>query len=71
MNTNLHREMGSTKGVGWLVLDGPVEPSWAETLHSTLDDSRRLSLPSGEIINIERGTSIIFEAGDLSQVRVT
>ncbi|KAF4521008.1 hypothetical protein B566_EDAN002504 [Ephemera danica] len=65
--TKTLREMGNSEDIGWLVLDGPVEASWAETLHAALDDSQRLSLPSGEIINIKDRTSIILEAGDLSQ----
>lgn len=45
-----------------------MEAGWAESLHAVLDDSRRLSLPSGEVINVSESTTIILEAGDLRQV---
>ena len=32
----------------WMVLDGPVDARWVESMNTLLDSSRVLSLPSGE-----------------------
>uniref|UniRef100_A0ABD2XKY5 Dynein heavy chain, cytoplasmic n=1 Tax=Trichogramma kaykai TaxID=54128 RepID=A0ABD2XKY5_9HYME len=50
----------------WLVLDGDVEPDWAESLNSALDDNRILTLPNGVGIKLGNETRFIFETHKLS-----
>ncbi|XP_024946848.1 cytoplasmic dynein 2 heavy chain 1 isoform X2 [Cephus cinctus] len=49
----------------WIILDGDVEPSWAEALNSALDDNRLLTLPNGVGIKLGSGTRFIFETHKL------
>lgn len=39
----------------WIILNGDVEPSWAEALNSALDDNRLLTLPSGVALRLSPG----------------
>lgn len=39
----------------WIILNGDVEPEWAEALNSALDDNRLLTLPSGVGIRLGSG----------------
>ena len=45
------------------VLDGDIDPEWIEPLNSILDDTRLLTMPSGE--RIQFGPNL-FESHDLS-----
>ncbi|XP_043268031.1 cytoplasmic dynein 2 heavy chain 1 [Venturia canescens] len=49
----------------WIVLNGDVEPSWAEALNSALDDNRLLTLPSGVALRLGSGVRFIFETHKL------
>jgi dynein heavy chain len=51
----------------WLVLDGPVDTLWIESLNTVLDETKMLSLPSGYRINLKPDVKIIFEAENLQQ----
>ena len=49
----------------WIVLNGDVEPGWAEALNSALDDNRILTLPNGVGMRLGNGTRFIFETHKL------
>lgn len=63
------RQMGS--GVGekyeWIVFDGEVSTEWIEVLNSVLDDNRKLTLVSGEVLPLTSWMKIIIECTDLSK----
>jgi len=50
----------------WIVFDGDVDPEWAESLNSLLDDNKILSLPSGERLPLPSGAHVVFEVDSLA-----
>ncbi|XP_050496495.1 cytoplasmic dynein 2 heavy chain 1 [Bombus huntii] len=52
--------------VTWIILNGDVEPDWAEALNSALDDNRLLTLPNGVGLKLGSGTKFIFETHKLA-----
>lgn len=50
----------------WIILDGDMSPHWTEALNSVLDESRVLTLPTGERISIPDGVKFIFETHSIS-----
>jgi hypothetical protein len=49
----------------WIVFDGDVDPEWAESLNSVLDDTRQLTLPSGERLVLPGNVRLVFEVDSL------
>jgi dynein heavy chain 1 len=49
----------------WIILDGDVDPEWAENLNSVLDDNRLLTLPSGERLQLSSNVRVVFETSSL------
>ncbi|CAH2255707.1 dynein heavy chain 14, axonemal [Pelobates cultripes] len=51
----------------WVILDGPVDTVWVESLNTVLDDTRTLCLANSERIRLPLGMRMIFEVDSLSQ----
>ncbi|KAK8896419.1 hypothetical protein M9Y10_014318 [Tritrichomonas musculus] len=51
----------------WIIVDGPVDSLWIESMNSLLDDNKVLCLPNNERIQLGPEVKLIFEVDDLSQ----
>ena len=56
----------SKKDKKWLIIDGPVDTLWIESLNSVLDDSKLLTLNNGDRISLTPQVRLLFEVEDLA-----
>lgn len=49
----------------WILLDGDLDANWIESMNSTMDDNRLLTLPSNERIRLLPHMKLVFEIRDL------
>lgn len=61
----LDNKRGEAQRIHWIILDGDVDPVWAENLNSVLDDNKLLTLPNGERLQIPPYVKLIFEVESL------
>lgn len=50
----------------WIIFDSDLDPIYAETLNSALDDNKVFTLPNGERLDIPHHLHIVFEVEDLT-----
>ncbi|CAR27637.1 ZYRO0D03168p [Zygosaccharomyces rouxii] len=51
----------------WVIFDSDMDPEYAETLNSALDDNKLITLPTGERLEIPTNLRIVFETHNLEQ----
>lgn len=51
----------------WLILDGPVDTLWIESMNSVLDDNKVLTLNNGDRIALTDRVRLLFEVENLAQ----
>ena len=60
-----------TPNITWLVLDGPVDCLWVESLNSVLDDSRCFTVANGDRIPMTDRMKVVIETDDLKNASPT
>ncbi|KAL2098860.1 hypothetical protein ACEWY4_005340 [Coilia grayii] len=63
---NSYQGMHGIEKWRWVIMDGPVDSLWVESLNTALDESRTLCLMNGERISLPEGLSLLLEVDSLS-----
>lgn len=48
-----------------MILDGPIDTLWIESMNTVLDDNKVLTLLNGDRINLPPQVRLVFEVEDL------
>eukprot|EP00117_Sycon_ciliatum_P019779 scpid3161/ scgid17821/ Dynein heavy chain 2, axonemal; Axonemal beta dynein heavy chain 2; Ciliary dynein heavy chain 2 len=67
LSTVLKKMCQDTKEVNrWMILDGPVDTLWIESMNSVLDDNKILTLNNGDRIALSPRVRLLFEVENLA-----
>lgn len=55
-----------TTDLRWMILDGPVDTIWIESMNTVLDDNKVLTLLNGDRISLPSQVGLLFEVENLS-----
>ena len=55
-----------SKDERWMIIDGPVDTYWIESMNTVLDDNKLLTLLNGDRISLPSEVGILMEVDDLS-----